>query len=57
MVKISKMFFIKLQNVSINILNRYPTKTSSFCMLISIDDLWQENFPIEIVIHKQKFIL
>ena len=33
MVQISKICFIKLQNVSFNKLNRYPTLTSCFCML------------------------
>ena len=56
MLENSKISIKKLQNVSTYILNRYPTLTSSFCMLFSIDDLRQEHFPSEIVIHKQKFI-
>ena len=55
MVEISKITFIKLQSVSINILNRYPTLTSSLCMLFSIDDLWQGHFHIEFVIFVNKY--
>ena len=60
MVKNSKISFIKLQNVYTNILNRYPTLTSSFSMLFTNDDLWQGHFLIEfviIVINIPKFIL
>ena len=60
MVENSKTSFIKLQNVSTNILNRYPTLTSSFCILFSNDDLWHGHFHIEFlmfVINIPKFIL
>ena len=60
MVKNSKTSFIKLQNIFSNILNRYPTLTSSFCMLFSNDDLKQEHFHNEFVmtvLNIPKFIL
>ena len=60
MVKNSKTYFIKLQKISTNILNRYPILTSSFCMLLSNDDLWQGHFHIEyliIVVNIPKFFL
>ena len=57
MVEISKISFIKLQNASTTTLNRYLTLTSSFCMLFSIDDLWQEHLPSEIVIYTQNLIV
>ena len=57
MVEISKISFIKLQKVSNNILNRYSTLTSSFCMIFSVNDLWQEHFPSETVIHKKYYFV
>ena len=44
MIEISKIFFVKLQNVIFNILNRYLNLTSSIFMLFSINDLWQGHF-------------
>ena len=35
----------------------YPTRTSSFCVLFIIDDLWQGHFHSEAVIYTQKFVL
>ena len=60
MVETIKISFIKLQNISTNMLNRYPTLTSSLCILFNIDDLWQGHFHIKyviFVINIQKFIM
>ena len=60
MIENSKISFIKLQNDSTNILNRYPTLTNNFCMLFSNDDVWQGHFHIEFMtfeINIPKFIL
>ena len=48
MIEISKIFFVKLQNVFFNILNRYLNLTSSFFMLFSINDLWQGHFILSL---------
>ena len=47
--KINKLFFIKLQNFSIKILNNYPTLINSFCIPFSmfVNDNMDDKYVME----------